>query len=328
MCDNSDDNIGMLHDGYLKLYQLSNPLLRYDCILLDEAQDTNPVTREIVFSQCHSTDSHGSRAIILVGDSHQQIYSFRGARDTLKKISSSKTLCLTKSFRFDNNIARVANMVLDTFKSEDKKIIGTSVNKAAKQKWNPNDYTIIARTNAMVFKKAIQLYKKNSIGFVGGIKGFRFNMIGNVYNLLTDKHVSDNYIRSFGSYSGLKSYAQDVEDFELLSICKVVEEYKHSIPNHIKRITEKAVEMKKAEIILTTAHKAKGLEWNNILMMDDFQKLVVKDQYINSSEIEPDEFNLIYVTITRAVSNLRFDKNSSLPEFIKLFQSKSKDSEP
>jgi len=72
----------MLHDGYLKLYQLSNPVLQYDCILLDEAQDINPVTGEIIFSQSRAFNFYSKKtSIILVGDSHQQIYSFRGARD-------------------------------------------------------------------------------------------------------------------------------------------------------------------------------------------------------------------------------------------------------
>src|SRR6266446_6495871 len=35
MCDKNDDRIGMLHDGYLKLYQLSRPRLSYDYILFD-----------------------------------------------------------------------------------------------------------------------------------------------------------------------------------------------------------------------------------------------------------------------------------------------------
>lgn len=326
MCDTSDDTIGMVHDGYLKLFQLSNPRLRYDCILLDEAQDTNPVTIEMIFSQSRvRPDSNQKPAsIIMVGDSHQQIYSFRGAKDSLKKMDASKTFFLTQSFRFDNNIARVANMVLETFKNEDKKITGTPVNKSAKQKWDPEKYTIIARTNAAVFKKAVQLYKKNCIGFIGGINGYRFNMIKEVYHLFMDKPVSDTYIGSFNNYEGLKHYAQAVEDLELLSICKVVEAYKHRIPNHIEQITEKAVETSKAQITLTTAHKAKGLEWDNVLVMDDFQDLVKEDSTIDPFEIEPDEFNLIYVAITRAMGNLRFNKDSSIPEFIKLFQTRAR----
>ena len=34
--------VPMVHDGYLKLFQNSGPQLRFDAIMLDEAQDTNP----------------------------------------------------------------------------------------------------------------------------------------------------------------------------------------------------------------------------------------------------------------------------------------------
>ena len=36
-------SVGMTHDGYLKLYQLSQPrLYQYDVIFIDEAQDLTP----------------------------------------------------------------------------------------------------------------------------------------------------------------------------------------------------------------------------------------------------------------------------------------------
>jgi hypothetical protein len=36
-------DVKMIHDGYLKLYQLSRPQLdQYDIILIDEAQDLTP----------------------------------------------------------------------------------------------------------------------------------------------------------------------------------------------------------------------------------------------------------------------------------------------
>ncbi|WP_022665444.1 UvrD-helicase domain-containing protein [Desulfospira joergensenii] len=321
MCKGSDERIGMLHDGYLKLYQLSSPVLDYDCILLDEAQDINPVTRDIIFRQSGSLNRPGHPAsIILVGDSHQQIYSFRGANDTLKNIRAAKTLFLTQSFRFDSNIARIANMVLEVFKGEDKKLRGTPYKKAKKPKWNPKKHTIIARTNATLFKKAARLCTRNRIGFVGGIQGYKFDSIKDVHNLYSEKPVFNGYIRSFGSYANLKSYALDVEDLELLSICAVVEEYEKSIPGLIRKIMEKAVDAPGADILLTTAHKAKGLEWDDVLMMDDFQNLVHKGGFTNPSLADPDEYNLIYVAMTRAMKNLRFDSNNDVPEFIRLYR--------
>ncbi|CAM9369953.1 unnamed protein product [Discosporangium mesarthrocarpum] len=69
------------HDVYLKLSQLSRPDLSsrgqgYDILLLDEAQDISPVIADIVLSQHRCAN-------VLVKDTHQSIYDFRGAVDQL-----------------------------------------------------------------------------------------------------------------------------------------------------------------------------------------------------------------------------------------------------
>ena len=51
MIDPVNAEVPMLHDGYLKLYQLSNPVINFDCILFDEAQDANPVTLATLISK-------------------------------------------------------------------------------------------------------------------------------------------------------------------------------------------------------------------------------------------------------------------------------------
>ncbi len=321
MCDKSDERIGMLHDGYLKLYQLSNPVLDFDCILLDEAQDINPVTAAIVMAQTQSGNRRTPASVILVGDSHQQIYSFRGARDTLKKIKTTHTMYLTRSFRFDNNIARVANMVLSTFKRESRPIMGTARDKL-KPKWDPECYTVIARTNATVFDKAVQLIKTHALGFVGGAQTYRLGILKDIYYLFAGKRaqICDAYIKGFTDYGSLKAYAAAVEDVELLSTCKVVEKYRGRLPSLADALTAGAVDPKDAQVTVTTAHKSKGLQWANVLLMGDFLDLVEDGHYIDPSGLDPDEFNLIYVAMTRTIFNLRFDKESTLPAFIKLFQ--------
>lgn len=321
MCDKTDQYIGMLHDGYLKLFQLSNPVLDFDCILLDEAQDINPVTGAIVLSQAQSVHGRQPASIILVGDSHQQIYSFRGARDTLQKIKTTKTMYLTRSFRFDYNIARVANMVLSNFKGESRAIVGTARDKL-KPQWDPSCYTVIARTNATVFDKAVRLIRTHTPGFVGGVLSYRFGSLKDVYYLYAGQRelIGDAYIKGFTDYGNLKAYAATVEEVELLSMCKVVEKYRGRLPNLVDAIAARAVESKAAQVMLTTAHKSKGLQWANVLLMGDFLDLIEDGRLIDPSGLDPDEFNLIYVAMTRAIHNLRFDKESTLPAFIKLVQ--------
>ena len=319
MCDGSDPRIGMLHDGYLKLYQLSRPRLPFDCVLLDEAQDINPVTAALVLAQTEPEPGGAPPAsLIVVGDSHQQIYSFRGARDALRHIRATHTRYLTRSFRFGNTIAAVANMVLRVFKGERRRIVGT-VRSEPKPPWDPRRCTLIARTNAALFDKAAQLHRTHRIGFVGGARGYRLHLLKDVHFLFTRKarHISDPYIRGFDGYNDLKTYAVAVEDIELLSICKVVENHPSELPTMVDGIMAKAVDPVQAEVVLTTAHKAKGLEWQNVLLLDDYPKLVAGGKLIPRSEIDPDEINLIYVALTRTIANLRFDKACTIPDFIR-----------
>lgn len=317
MLDPENPTIGMLHDGYLKLYQLSNPSLNYDFILLDEAQDINPVIANIVFSQKVSK--------IVVGDPYQQIYSFRGAQNILSKIDCNILKYLTNSFRFTRNIANIANCILETFQGETKELVGL------KQKGNiieNSGYTYIARTNASIFDKAAKEYKKNSIGFIGGIQGYRFDDIENAYYLFASKKdkISNSFINIFESYFEMKSYANSVTDRELIGICKVVEEYGNLIPELISNIRKCSVPANMAKVQLSTAHKAKGLEWDVVHLSNDFINLIDdNNNLIDVSKVDIDEFNLIYVAVTRSKMSLKVKKDSSLRSFIKFKLSHKKE---
>ncbi|WP_309487876.1 UvrD-helicase domain-containing protein, partial [Escherichia coli] len=118
MCDRSDD-FPVVHDLYLKLYQLSQPDLsaKYDEILFDEAQDASPVISDLVLRH--------RGTLVMVGDPHQQIYRFRGAVDALNtpSLATADRLWLTGSFRFGPCVADVANAVL-ALDGETKKVCG------------------------------------------------------------------------------------------------------------------------------------------------------------------------------------------------------------
>lgn len=58
-----DDPLPLGHDGYLKLWALSDPVILADYILMDEAQDTNPVVLGVLQRQ--------PAQMIYVGDKHQ-----------------------------------------------------------------------------------------------------------------------------------------------------------------------------------------------------------------------------------------------------------------
>ena len=298
MQQQTNSRTGMPHDGYLKLFQQSDPILDFDGILLDEAQDTNPITADFLLKQ--------SCAKVLVGDPHQQIYRFRGAVDAMDGIDSTETMYLTHSFRFGARIATLSNHLLKTFKGETQKVAG--LNGDGSIGLLQGAHTIIARTNAVLFEEAVKLYRQSWLGFVGGIQGYRFSLIVDAYYLYARREawIQDPYIKSFRSFSEMKYFAKTLEDWELTSRCKIVETYRHRIPDLVERIAAKSVEdLEEANVILTTAHKSKGLEFAQVKMAADFVPLMKNDVLLLPTEkIAPDEVNLIYVALTRTKNRL------------------------
>jgi F-box protein, helicase, 18 len=305
MCDPNNQDVGMLHDGYLKQYQLSKPQLNYDCILLDEAQDTNPAVTDIILSQ------HCPK--ILVGDPHQQIYAFRGAHDAMQKIEADKTFYLTHSFRFGEEIAWIANRILWFFKGETKELRAGCFQA---EKKISDDFAIIARTNAELFDQAAN-YRSLKIAFLGGIDGYRFDDILDVYRLYAGKksEICNKFILRFSTYDDLIAYAEEAEDIEIKSICKIITKHTHLIPVLIEEIKNASVDREISDLVLTTAHKAKGSEFSVIYITDDFPNFFPKDGQ-DKPTMAPDEANLLYVTATRAKKRIEFCGSMEWERFI------------
>ncbi|MFF2510189.1 UvrD-helicase domain-containing protein [Streptomyces sp. NPDC058086] len=77
----------------MKVWQLTDPRIDTGYILLDEAQDTSPAVEYVLNLQ------RDHAQLVLVGGSAQQIYGWRGARDTMSDCDGAH-LTLTQSFRF------------------------------------------------------------------------------------------------------------------------------------------------------------------------------------------------------------------------------------
>jgi len=309
------------HNFYLKYYQL---LLKskqineypYDIIMLDEAQDTNDVTLDIF-------ENLSSDVKICVGDNHQQIYSFRGSNNAMNKINFDKILYLSCSFRFNKQIASFANILLKNFKGEKVKIgVLNDINKPIQT------YGFISRTNAtLIAQIALRIKDKKPFVTIREPNEI-FTLSIEVYYLLHNeksKIKKNIFLKEFKTQDEILEYANEVDDYELKASVKIVNEYEKEIFD-FKNISEKfykawknknniAFHKRVKEILfLSTAHTSKGLEWDSVIVADDysdFADLVLDSGYdtlkdfqkninsLNNQEII-DEFNLFYVAITRA----------------------------
>ncbi|XP_041820318.1 F-box DNA helicase 1 [Chelmon rostratus] len=334
----------MTHDGYLKLWQLQIPKPQlsnlYDALFIDEAQDCNPAIMDVLLSQTCGK--------ILVGDPHQQIYTFRGAVNALHTVDHTHIYYLTQSFRFGAEIAYVGATILNVCKSVQKILVGgkqkggvcdeTAENVTAAMRQGVSHCrgktAILLRCNLSLFTEAVQLTDTNPlcrIHFIGGVTSIGLNRILDIWQLMQEsRKVSrgpgqqpkfrDPLIRSFARrnqnpFWALKKYVTQTEDRELEAKLSIVEKYGSRIPELVMRLNRCFEnDFNKADFTLGTVHKAKGLEFDTVIVSDGFAKVPYSrhNMHINPNfsfaNIPDDEWNLLYVAVTRAKTSLVITK--------------------
>lgn len=314
MCDTGDLDARMPHDGYLKLFQLRQPQLgAFDAIFVDEAQDCNPAMLSLVLSQrC---------AKLLVGDPHQQIYAFRRAVDALSSVPSTHTFCLTQSFRFGPEIGFVASCALEVLKGvTDKTIVGSEESGTILGPTS-GQVAILARSNLTLFNMAVEIvchgfheeYGLSHVNgaFVGGLSGYGFQQILDIYHLKYSADqaaslVRDPFVKRFPSFERLQAYAKSAEDLDLCSKLAFVEVHGRDVPHYVRTLELRCSgDQRLANIVFSTAHKAKGLEFDTVCLADDFYAGDMGRPLEARTEDRLEEFHVVYVAITRARRSLR-----------------------
>lgn len=288
------------HDSYLKLYQLSKPTLSYTYILVDEAQDSNEVMLDIINIQTCKK--------VFVGDPHQKIYGFRGAISVFER-EEGHHLYLTESFRFGNEIAFIANKILSELKNEKNLISGSDYRDSVICEIDKEvQYTIITRTNARLIDIAIENAINGKKIYINGGDGMFKGML-EAYYLYSGKldKITSNTLKTMKNYAHFKESSKVTKSQEALLQIYLIDKYGHSLLKWIELLKANMAGKKSADILLTTAHKSKGLEFVSVLIADDFNKI--------DRDISEEEINLIYVAITRATHDLEL--NSDLKEFMK-----------
>ncbi|XP_072774395.1 F-box DNA helicase 1 isoform X2 [Taeniopygia guttata] len=312
----------MTCDGYLKLWQLSKPQLSgYDAIFVDEAQDCTPAIVDIVQSQkCGK---------ILVGDPHQQIYTFRGAVNTLYLVPHTHMYYLTRSFRFGPEIAYVGSTILDVCKGIRSKTLVGGRQKGDVRGGREGNVALLSRSNWNVFEDAVEFSGRDppaKIHVIGGLERFGLSRIYDIWKLSLPADVrknsnlviEDSFIKKWEDSEGLpglREYAARVDDRDLEVKISIVEKYRERIPALVARIRGSHVSQESlADFLIGTVHQAKGLEFDTVCVADDFVQIPsVSGAFLRMNialdRTPQDEWNLLYVAVTRAKKCLLMSKS-------------------
>ena len=305
-----DSGLPFTHDVYLKYFEMFGTIGQaYDYIALDEAQDSNGVTLSIA--------NKSKLPILLIGDSKQAIYAFRGATNAMTAIEAPR-FPLTMSWRFGPRVAAMANAVLShsdeppPFKVRGRPDRDSVIERYAGKA--PARSFLLSRTNGRLLEGLVSIPPQATFYVAGGFDVLANQILSALALSRNEQHkVTDPYVRSFLHWQDMLEEAE-YDDPDARKLVKIIADYGDGLPELLERLrTQHRPHHLDAQIMLSTAHKAKGLEADTVVVLDDFQTpremraRLLSDKM--SQEAFEQEINLLYVACTRAKYRLILSPN-------------------
>jgi hypothetical protein len=200
-------------------------------------------------------------------------------------------LALTQSFRFGPAIAGEANKFL-AFLGSDLRLEGFEKIESTVGPLDEAD-AILCRTNAGVIFNAIeQLALGREVAIVGGTNEIK-RFAKAAAQLQSGKQTTHEDLVAFKNWGEVVEYADSDEGADLRVMVKLISE--HGI-DAILDICERSTKEADADVVVSTAHKAKGREWDRVKIAGDFR---IPD-YDAGEVLSRQEAMLMYVSVTRA----------------------------
>ena len=296
--------------------------LQYDYIMVDECQDMNKAERELVL-KCFKM---GTR-MVSVGDENQLIYQFSGSDkdslNTLKNLPNTKCLPLSISYRCADSIVEYAQRIVPSIEKNDDHRAGNVLEDVPLEDVKDGDM-VLCRTNAPLvdlYNRYLKLGKKSYI--VGKDIGSNMKTIiesmnmtevnwGNIekdglfIRLYDDLFETRNKIMAESNVS--KEDAINSRQFQdKLDMINAIGAMANGI-NSVDELLGKIdvvfpKKVQKEGIKLSTIHKSKGLECENVYIAC---KSLMPSKNATTKWEKRQERNLMYVAYTRAKNKLGF----------------------
>jgi UvrD-like helicase C-terminal domain/AAA domain len=283
---NSD--VPLSHDAYLKRWAMVKPSLACDYLLFDEAQDADGVMLGIIRAQ--------QAQVCAVGDPYQQIYDWRGAINALDYFKGDE-LALTRSFRFGEDLAEAAWQILQPLGA--KLPIRGLEGRETQVRWqateDKNEYdALLCRTNASCLVGLFEVIaEKKKVCLIADKKELQ-GFLDAADMLHAGFRPDHQALSNFSKWDQLVEYSESRAGSDYAAFVKIVNTQGVS---GVRRALESTVEAHEADVIVSTAHKAKGLEWNRVRLASDFSTGTTRN---GQFRIDPAECRLLYVAMTRA----------------------------
>lgn len=297
-----DSDLPFTHDVYLKRMALAGYVpsgVTY--VMVDEAQDLNPV----MIGWLRQT----KLPLIIVGDPWQSIYAFRGAVSAMDAIDAP-TYPLTLSWRFGPDLATLADRLLRHVSRPPRHPVRGHPDRATRivnSGSAPGQRRLVlARSNAGAFDSI--LWSAEPFYVEGGFDAFAAPLRAATRLRYGGDLIDHAEGFEYASWDELVAEAAD-GNADAARLVALVEQFGRELPTLLEDLKRRSVPRAQALIRISTAHRAKGLEADEVEMLDDFPTLASLRLDVRRSAVAPrpddvvardQEIHLLYVAATRA----------------------------
>ena len=288
---------------------------QFDYVFIDECQDLNTAQREMFLKTLKP-----SGRFVAVGDPRQAIYGFAGADvesfNMLKNLPNTVNLPLSVCYRSDNNIINLAKEIVPQIEARENAPEGVVCDNSKVEDIKDGDMVLCRVTAPLValcmyyIGKGIKAYVKgrdigaNLINIIKATK--RRNMSDVMLKLANDldkvaKKIMNKSHCTFADAQANSVYKNMQDKINAINVIAKNLKTSDAVMNRIDTIFK---DNDRSGICLSTVHKAKGLEADNVY-------IIRKDKFYLKHAMRIDwmaeqETNLVYVAYTRAKHFLGF----------------------
>lgn len=296
----------------------------YDLVVVDETQDMNYPQLVMVRKACRK-----SGRVCVIGDDRQAIYGFRGAAqdgmDMMRRELNAATLGLTVTYRCPKLVVAEANAIVPDYKAAataPEGLIDSCTQVELVEQAKVGD-AILSRVNAPLMSACLQLLKR---GVPARIEGRDIGrQLAGIVKKLNAKSVPD-FMRRLDRWetkqlarlkNAKNAEAKCAAVRDTRETLEVLAEGAASVSEIVNRLlslfSNSDDENIKPSVVLSSVHKAKGLEWDRVFILNwTFARRKCKTE----AEAK-EEANIKYVAITRAKAHLTKVSEGGEPKAVK-----------
>ena len=312
------------------IYDLHLQECEYDFIMVDECQDLNVAERNLVL-RCLK---EGGR-LIAVGDSNQCIYGFSGSDPdsfrAIQSIPNTVSMPLSISYRCPESVVKFAQNLVPSIEAKQGAEEGVILDCVSLDDVHDGDM-VLCRNNAPLLQVYCKLLEQGKRAYIRGSdvgKNLQNIVIGTHKDYLHTNLKRDGvfirlYEDLFNSRKAImERYGISQEDamkhetiqakLDMIRALEVLGADLTTTEELTKKIEDIFPKNDKGEgIMLSTVHKAKGLEADNVFIA--CASLMPSKSALDEWQVQQ-ERNLMYVAYTRAKKVLGFLNEEETPDF-------------